>query len=55
MGRYRTLYEARYTLPWVRLAVEKKYGIDLGDQITTHIAMILEQHPGPAPVTLDAR
>lgn len=55
MGRYRTLYEARYTLPWVRLAVEKKYGIDLGDQITTHIAMILEQYPGPAPVTLDAR
>ena len=52
-GRFRTLYEARYTLPWVRLAAERRFGIDLGSQTTTHIAMILERRSGPSPISLD--
>ena len=54
-GRFRTLYEARYTLPWVRLAAERRFGIDLGRETTTHFAMILERHPDPAPIPLDVR
>lgn len=40
-GRYRRILRLRYILPWIRYDMEKMFGIDPGDEFTTHFAMIL--------------
>ena len=40
-GRYRCILRLRYILPWIRYDMENRFGIDPGDEFTTHFAMIL--------------
>ncbi len=53
-GRYRRLFFTRYTLPWIRLAAERDFGLDMGTEATTHFALILGKKPNPPCVSLDA-
>ena len=52
-GRFRVLYEACYTLPWIRRDVADRLGLDLGDGATTHLSLILGRRGGTPAVTLD--
>ena len=40
-NRYRRILFYRYILPWFRYDIENRFGIDPGDELTTHYAMIL--------------
>ena len=40
-GRYRPIFLSRYILPWVRCDMQDRFGIDPGDECTTHFALIL--------------
>ena len=40
-GRYRTILYQKYMLPWCRYDIENRFGIDPGQEFTTHFQMIL--------------
>ena len=39
--RYRPILFSRYILPWIRCDIENKFGIDSGNEFTTHFSLIL--------------
>ncbi len=42
-GNYRPILLYRYILPWFRYDIENRFGIDPGNELTTHYAMILSR------------
>lgn len=40
-AQYRCIFHSKYILPWIRYDLENKFGIDPGDELTTHFTMIL--------------
>lgn len=54
-GKYRRVLMFRYILPWIRYDLETNFGIDPGDEFTTHFAMILSAGNPRAAVTLNRR
>ena len=42
-GQYRRILFFTYILPWIRHDVENRFGIDPGDEFTTHFSMIMSK------------
>ncbi|MBR3334372.1 MAG: class I SAM-dependent methyltransferase [Clostridia bacterium] len=54
-GKYRRILLFRYILPWFRCDLENRFGIDPGDEFTTHFAMILSAGNPRGTISLNQR
>ena len=52
-GEYRRIFFSSYILPWIRYDMESRFGIDPGNEFTTHFSMILSKRPRDGMVSLD--
>ena len=52
-GDYEPIFRANYILPWLRCDAEKTFGLSLGREVTTHIALILARKSGEKRVSID--